>query len=190
MKEFLKHKKAKALMIGLGFVVLAVVGVWTGVLPKDDPETEINETFAALAALGGGGLLSALYVAAQGYSDGKSGGATATKIGPVILLALTLPLVSGCAAPEGVLKAHEDQGKLFVSVTNQHATLIDLLGVPASEKQDLIDEVKIDIDGFERVHAAMGAYLDSTDVFDQKQATEWISIIEKTRAALTGGEGD
>lgn len=191
MKEFLAHKKTKALILGLGMILVGFAGLKLGLLPADNPDTPENETMQALMMLiGSAGGLVALFIGAQGYADGKSKGATATKLGPVILLALMLPLGSGCAAPDGVLKAHQDQGKLFVSLANQHAGLIDLLAIPASEKQALIEEAKIDIYGFERVHAAIGAYLDSTDIFDQKQAAEWISIIEKTRSALTGGEGD
>lgn len=207
MKEFLSHKKTKALILGLGMILIAFGGLKLGLLPADDRETAENETMQALMMLiGSAGGLVALFIGAQGYADGKSGGATATtahilsgakqgqraitRTGPAILLICMLGLGAGCAAPDGVLEAHQDMGKIFVSLANQHAGLIDLLAIPASEKAALLDEARIDIDGFERVHSAMGAYFDSTDVFDQKQATEWISIIKKTRAALTGGEGD
>lgn len=191
MDQFLKHKKAKALIIGIGMILLGFLGLKLGLLPADNPETPGNETMQALTMLivSGGGL-AAVFIGSQGWSDGKSLGATATKVGPAILLISMLGLTQGCAAPDGVIEAHQDMGKIFISLANQHAALVDALAVPDADKHSLMMEAKIDIDGFERVHSAMGAYLDSTDVFDQKQATEWISIIEKTRAALAGGEGD
>lgn len=191
MDQFLGHKKTKILLIGFGLLLLGYLGLRLGLLPEDNPDTEVNETMQALMFyIGAVVSLTGTAIGAQGYADGKSGGATATKIGPAILLMCMLGLAPGCAAPDGVLEAHQDMGKIFVSLANQHAALVDALAVPDADKHSLMMEAKIDMDGFERVHSAMGAYLDSTDVFDQKQATEWISIIEKTRAALAGGEGD
>lgn len=83
MDEFLKHKKTKALILGLGMILLAFLGLKLGLLPADNPETPGNETMQALMMLiGSGGGLAAVFIGAQGWSDGKSGGATATKPGP------------------------------------------------------------------------------------------------------------
>lgn len=83
MDEFLKHKKTKALILGLGMILLAFLGLKLGLLPADNPETPGNETMQALMMLiGSGGGLSAVFIGAQGWSDGKSLGATATKPGP------------------------------------------------------------------------------------------------------------
>ncbi len=83
MDQFLKHKKAKALIIGIGMILLGFLGLKLGLLPADNPETPANETMQALMMLiGSGGGLAAVFIGAQGWSDGKSLGATATKVGP------------------------------------------------------------------------------------------------------------
>lgn len=79
MREFLKHKKTKSLLIGIGLLLVGFVGMRLGLLPEDNLATEVNETMQALMVYVGAVVsLTGVSIGAQGYSDGRSGGATAT----------------------------------------------------------------------------------------------------------------
>lgn len=185
MKGFLAHKKGKAFAIGIALNVIVMVAILAGWLPADDPNTEENETMMAILALfGGANAIPLGFLGAQGYADGKSKGATSTKLIPIFLL---LGICLGCAAPAGVIKAHEDMGQAFRSLVNQHGKLIDSLAIPDAEKLDLLMESKVDISAVEQLHARMGEYLEATDVFDQNDATDWIEVGKRIMAAARGG---
>lgn len=177
MKEFLAHKKTKALLIGFGLLLLGYLGLRFGLLPEDNPDTEANETMQALLYyIGAVVALTGTSIAAQGYSDGRSKGATATNASTLMMIPLLLVGLSGCAATEGVIKAHADEAKSIASLANQHAELINGLDISPADKLELIEEAQIDLDAITAIHQKIGEYLDATDIFDLQDATEWVEI--------------
>lgn len=168
MKIF-SHKKGQAMGIGVVLATLVSIEVMAGWLPADNPDTEVNETMMALAAMIAGAVgLPGLFIAGQAWSDGRSNGATATKLGFGLLLVGMLGM--GCAAPPGVIRASENMAGDVGAMANMFGTLTTLTQLPLEDKRELMLVFNGHFSAFKTRHELMHDYLGAgVSVVDAKE---------------------